>query len=383
MTATQQHQPTAGTAPDRRPATFGSSVRLVAAREITSRLKSKAFLTMSGILLAVVAVMVVLPNVIDGDGPVSVAVVGEAPPQVDVAAMERPDGEAYFDVVTDDASLAEAKDLLREGDVDAALVFQDGELVVWGYDSRPADAVEAFSAAPAVELVDANAPDEEVLYFVSIIFALAFFMAAVTFGTQITTSVVEEKQTRIVEILLSAVSARALLTGKILGNAALALGQIVALAAVALIGLAATGQRIGLPDLGPAIVWFVPYFALGFLMLAAMFAAAGAMISRSEDVGSVTTPITMLVTIPYLLIFFVNGNELWTRVLSWIPFSAPIAMPVQIYAERAQWWEPIGALVVLAVSTVLIVWLAERVYSSSLLRTGTRVRLRQALSSEG
>jgi len=359
---------------------FWSGVRLVAGREVGSKLRSKAYLVMSAILLAIVAAGTILPNLLAGEDPVPVAVVGQPPAQVDLAALEDPGGTAYFEVSESGVTLAEAKQLLRDEEVDAALEFGNQGATVWGLDKTPTRAVEALSAAPQVELVAPEAHDEQTVYFVSITFSILFFMAAMTFGTQIAQSVVEEKQTRIVEILLSAVSARVLLTGKVIGNAGLAIAQQLAVVAVAVIGLSATGQQIGISELGPAIAWFVPYFVVGFLMLSAMFAAAAAMVSRAEDIGSVTTPVTMLVMIPYFLIFFVNGDATWMRVLSWVPFSAPIAMPVQVYTERALWWEPIGALVVLVLTTVLTIRLAERIYTNSLLRTGTRVPLREALS---
>lgn len=360
---------------------FWTSVRLVAEREVTSKLRSKAFLIMSGVLLAIIAATTVVPNLIGGDDPVKVAGIGTAPEGVDLSQMDDPDGTAYFDVVESDVSLDEAKQLLRDGDVEAAVKFDpNGRTIVWGLDETPTRAVEALSLAPKVELVDPGTRDEQTVYFVAIAFAILFFTSAMTFGGQIAQSVVEEKQTRIVEILLSAMNARTLLTGKVLGNAVLAIGQMIAVVAVALLGLSLTGQRIGIPDLGPAIGWFVPFYVLGFFMLASMFAAAAALVSRSEDIPSVTTPITMLVMIPYMLVFIVNGDETWMRVLSWVPFSAPIAMPTQIYTQEAMWWEPIGSLIVLALATLVILRLAERTYTNSLLRTGTRVPLKEALS---
>lgn len=359
---------------------FWTSVRLVAAREVTSRLRSKAYVVMSLILLAVVAAVTLLPNLIGGEDPVKVAVVGSVPSQVgDLGSLHDAGGTAYFDVRKEGVDLAEAKRMLREETVEAALQFGDSGATVWGRDKAPTRAVQALSAAPRVRLVEPAAHDEQSVYFVSIAFSLLFFMAAMTFGQQIAQSVVEEKQTRVVEILLSAISARVLLTGKVLGNGVLAMVQLLAVVVVAVGCLAATGQRIGLSDLGPAIAWFVPFFVVGFLMLAAMFAATAALVSRSEDIASATTPVTMLVMIPYMLIFFINGDPVWMRVLSWVPFSAPIAMPTQVYTGSALWWEPIGALVVLALTTVAIIRLADRIYTNSLLRTGTRVLLREAL----
>ncbi len=372
------------TSPSAPPATqgergFTGTVWLVALREITTRLRSKAFLWTSGLLVAVAAAGVVVPNLIGGDpDPVKVAVVGQSP--VELAALEDGQGHAYFDVEGDPVDRSAAEEMLREEEVDGALVFgEDGSVTVVGLREPPDRAVEAFSTVPAVEVIDPSARDPQVLYFVSMAFGLLFFLVAMTFGTQIAQSVVEEKQTRIVEILLATVSARALLAGKILGNCLLAIGQVVAISVAALVGLAVTGQQIGLSDLGAPILWFVAFFIVGFAMVAALFAAFASLISRAEDIGSATTPVTTLVMIPYMLSFVIAGNETWTRILAWVPFSSPTTMPTHVYAGEAHWWEPIGALLVLAATTVVIVLVGERIYRNSLLRIGAKVPLREAL----
>src|SRR5690606_10481602 len=112
--------------------------------------------------------------------------------------------------------------------------------------------------------------------------------SALTFGTTIAQSVVEEKQTRIVEILLATVSARTILAGKILGNSILALSQVVAIAVLSAVGMLATGQDILLGGLGSSLIWFAIFFAFGFVLLAAMYAALASLVSRQEDVPSAT-----------------------------------------------------------------------------------------------
>ena len=103
------------------------------------------------------------------------------------------------------------------------------------------------------------------VYLVGIGFGVVFMMSAVTFGATIAESVVEEKQTRIVEILMAAVPVRQLLAGKILGNSILAIGQVVMILAIAAVGLLATGGLI-LGELGESLVWFGVFFAFGFVL---------------------------------------------------------------------------------------------------------------------
>jgi ABC-2 type transport system permease protein len=191
--------------------------------------------------------------------------------------------------------------------------------------------------------------------------------------------VVEEKQTRIVEILLATVSARTMLAGKILGNSILALAQVVAIVAMASIGMLATGQDLLLGELGTSLIWFGILFAFGFVLLATMYAALATLVSRQEDVASAVSPVMWLVMLPYFAIIFFNDNPQALAIMSYVPFSAPIGMPMRLYLGTAEWWEPLLSLGVLAVSIAIVLWIGARIYSNSILRTGAKVKLSEAI----
>ena len=353
---------------------FTENVALIAGREITMRVRSKAFLWSTAILMLGVLAAVVLPTVFGaGSDSPRVAVIGSAAAAVDGA-------ETLDPVPASDR--AEAERMLRDDEVDA-IVAPGGsgplDITVIGLDSTPESVVAALSVQPEVELLDPDPTDPGLAYLVAFGFGLVFFMSAITFGSTISQSVIEEKQTRVVEILLSTVSARALLTGKVIGNSVMAFAQIIAIAVLAMLGLILTGQRVLLGGIGASVIWFVVFFAIGFVMLAALFAATAAMVSRAEDIGSVTTPVTMLVMIPYLLVIFFNDNPTVLAIMSYVPFSAPVGMPMRVFLGQAEWWEPILSLVLLVATTVLAVWVGERIYRNSLLKTGPRVRLAEAL----
>jgi len=178
---------------------------------------------------------------------------------------------------------------------------------------------------------------------------------------------------------MAAIPARALLAGKVLGNSVMAFAQIVAVAIAAAVTLAVTGQDNMFTVLGPSMLWFVGFFAIGFVLITSLFAAAAVLVSRQEDVGSVTTPVMMLVMIPYILIIVAYNNPTILGVMSYVPFSAPIGMPMRIFLGTAEWWEPILSLVIVAVSVVLVVVIGARIYENALLRTGSRVKLADAL----
>ena len=363
-----------------RPISGAQGAWLVAEREITTRLRSKAFLISTGILLLVVLGGVVISGLLSQNGGIG------SPTQVaTVAGASGEQGDALTSAgfeVTEVGDRAEAEQLVRDGDVEAAIVPGGDtplDLTVVALDSAPTDLVQALSVVPSVELLEPLGTNPFLAYIIALAFGMIFYTTALTFGTTIAQSVVEEKQTRIIEILLASVSARTMLAGKILGNSILALGTVVAILALASVGMLATGQDLLLGELGASLIWFGILFAFGFVLLAAMYAAAAALVSRQEDIGSVTSPVMMLVMIPFFLIILFNDNPQALAIMSYIPFSAPNAMPMRLYLGIAEWWEPIVSLGILVVTIAVVIWIGSRIYSNSILRTGVRVKLRDAL----
>ncbi|WP_353987153.1 ABC transporter permease [Ruicaihuangia caeni] len=359
-----------------RPLGMVAAVRLVAGREIRMKLRSKAFLIATGVLMLLVVAAVVVGGIAgSSESTTKVAATGAAIEQLRaVPGLE----------VTEASDAASAEELVRSGEVEAAVIPDPSTalgLTVVALEAVPGGLVQLLSVSPSVELLEPPTQNPFLAYLAAIGFGIIFFVSAMTFGMTIAQSVVEEKQTRIIEILMSTVPVRALLAGKILGNSALAFGQILAIGGLAAIGMAATRQELLLGDIGPALAWFVVFFLFGFVLLAAIYSATAALVSRQEDVGTATAPATYLVMIPYFLVIFFFDNPLVLGIMSYVPFSAPVGMPMRVFLGSAEWWEPLVSLAVLLVSTALVVLLGARMYSNSLLRTGARVRLREALGS--
>ncbi|QDP95103.1 ABC transporter permease [Microlunatus elymi] len=355
---------------------LGQSVWLVAEREIIARVRSKAFLISTGLMLVAVLAAVIIGGALSqrqSTTTVAVAAVGPAAAELahvpNVTVKSVPDRDA-------------AEKLINDGTVDAAVISDSGNptgFKIIADDSAPDNLVAALSISPSVELLNPNATPPGVRYLAALGFGLLFFISATTFGGTIAQSVVEEKQTRIVEILLSTIPARVLLTGKIVGNSLLAFGQVVLIGACAVIGMTVTGNNELLSALGAPLAWFVVFFVIGFVLLAALFAAAASLVSRQEDVQSTVAPVTMLVMIPYFLVIFFNNNDLVVTIMSYVPFSAAVGMPLRIFLSEAAWWEPLLSLLILVASTVVVILVAARIYRNALLRTGSRVSLREAL----
>ncbi|MFC4017855.1 ABC transporter permease [Micromonospora sp. GCM10011542] len=344
--------------------TTTQATRLVAAREIRVKLRDRTFLVGTLFFLLIAAAGTILPPLLSG-GPSTVAATADAAAPLRAAGLEVRE-------VPDDGAAERA---VRDGDVDAAVVAGPAVLAM---DEAPDDVVRALSSQPAVRLLNPDAVDPVVAFLVPFAFAFVFFVTSQTFGVQIAQSVTEEKQTRIVEILVAAVPVRALLAGKVLAGAILALGQIALIAAVTVVGMrfGDTGDLLTL--LAPAIGWFLPFFLLGFLLVAALWAAAGALVNRQEDIAGVSMPVQLTVMLPFFAVIFLNDNAEAMRVLSYLPFSAPTAMPLRLFTGDAAGWEPLVSLALLLVTAVAFLVGGARVYEGSLLRTNGRTSVRTA-----
>lgn len=352
-------------------------VWLVAERELSTKLRSKAFLISTGVLLLIALAGVIWAGVSNGSTSTTpIAATGSA-----ASALAGSDAYDVVEVADRDA----ATELVRTGDVDAAVIDDPASptgLTIIAESAPPQSLLLGLSSMPTVELLDPDADAEGPLrYILGIAFGLVFMMSAITFGTPIATSVVEEKQTRVIEILLSTIPARVLLAGKVIGNTILAMAQILLLAVVVTIGLIVTGQTELLTGISGPVIWFAVFFLFGFILLAAMFAAAGSMVSRQEDVGATMTPVMYLTMIPYFLVIFFGTNPTVMGVLSYVPFSAPVAMPIRLFFNEAAWWEPLVSMVIMLVSCAVMILIGSKIYENSLLKMGARVKLRDALRS--
>lgn len=338
------------------------AVRIVAAREIRVKLRDKAFLFSTLFFLLFAVGGTALPPLLAG-GPSSVAVVGQVPAALTAAGLDvRP---------VADADTARAQ--VRAGDVDSALLA-DGTLVAMT--DEPGDVANALSTRPPVELLDPSGLDPVLEFLVPLFFAVIFFFTSLTFGLQIAMSVTEEKQTRMVEILVASVPVRVLLAGKVVAGAILALGQIALIAVVALAGMRIADTGDGLVTmLTPAIGWFLPFFVVGFVMLAALWAAVGALANRQEDLNAVSMPVQLAIILPFFGVMMFGDNPTAMKILSYVPFSAPSAMPVRLFRGDAAAWEPAVGLAVLAAGAVLMLAVGARIYEGSLLRTNGRTSL--------
>ena len=385
--------------------------RIVAGREIMVKLRDKNFiistLTTLGIMVVAFGLSFFLSGQTDSK---TLAVVS---PEGAAVAQQAIDGSGELSgsftsgevdlTVEEFADTAAAEQAVTDGDADAALVGAPGDWTLVGTDSvdstitglisatvsadalatNAADAgttVEDLTAGSVVgeRLLDADgAADEGVQLIAGFVIVFLFYMAAILFGYSIANSVVEEKQSRIVEILAAAIPLRQLLVGKFVGATVLALGQMVLFVAIGLIGLTFTDYTSLLPAMAGAAGWYLALFVIGFVALACLFAVAGALATRAEDVQSTSSPVLMVVMFATFGGMFVSGT--WQVVASYVPIMSTVTMPIRLVEGSAAWWEPLVAMVVSLIAAALVIYVAERIYRRSIMQTGRKLTYREAL----
>lgn len=221
-------------------------------------------------------------------------------------------------------------------------------------------------------------------------FALSYVMVMLIYGTVLTygimvmSAVIEEKSSKVMEVMMSSVTPFELMMGKILGIGAVAVTQYL-IWGVAMLALSAysvsmsSNLSVSIPPM--VIVYFVVYFLLGYLVYATLYAAVGSAFENAQDAQSLQTPITMLVVIAFLAMSFVlqKPDSPFAIVLSLIPFFTPILMMARITATDVPLWQ-IGLSIVLMLGTFYaVVGVAAKIYRVGVLMYGKKPTLSEIL----
>jgi len=249
---------------------------------------------------------------------------------------------------------------------------------------RPEAAAALLAPMPvsSVELghVAGRGPADETA--VIVMTGVLFFCISI-FGAMVLNGVLEEKGSRVVEVLLARIPARALLAGKIAGIGLLGLAQIAVTALAAVIAVTAVGS-IDVPAIrGSVLAWAVVWFVLGYALYATVYGALGSLGSRAEDAQAVAGPVMVLLPVAYFASFFMitQPASAAARVISYFPLTAPFAMPGRIAMGATAWWEPVLAVVLTLATIIGLVQLAGRLYTGAILHSGPALSLKDAWRS--
>jgi ABC-2 type transport system permease protein len=392
----------------RTPAHTIRTIRLVAARELGTRLHSRAFQAATAIMLLAVVAAIVVPAMLRPDTPATrrIGLAGTAPEGLPAALTVQAAAAGSRVELHTYPQPAGGEDAVRTSKIDVLLV--DGTQLVWraradaGLHTLIAGAVQTAQArqrAAALGLSDQQLAelltparlDERILArgdpgratteAAAFAMLVVLFTAITIYGGQVLTGVVEEKATRVVELLLARMPPWQLLAGKVLGIGLLALGQLLLIAIAAGVSAAAV-DTVDVPRLGADLVaWLLIWFVAGFALWSVVYGSLGALASRSEDAQTVSAPATIVLLGGYFFAMFAalsDPDALTTRIASFLPVTAPLVMPIRLARGEIAAWETTVALLLTVAAIYALVRLGGRVYAGALLHTGGKMRLRDA-----
>ncbi len=378
---------------------------LVAVREIRERSRSRALRASVLVMILVVVGMILVPSLISGSGTKDVGLAGAVPAGLPAAIESQGTAVGMTVRLHHYPGIAAGEAAVRRGEV--SVLVADARRLEWrrqadqqlravltgaiqgaairdraaaaGISPGELSALLAPVRVSSVQLgsVPGRSPGDEMA---ALVMTVLLLMAISTYGGLVLTGVVEEKSSRVVEVLLAHMPPRSLLAGKVAGIGLLGLAQIVVTALAALVTVAIVGTT-GIPAVrGSVLAWAIAWFVLGYALYAMLYGALGSLASRAEDAQTAAGPVTMILVASYFVSFIAVGrpDSTLAKVVSLFPPAAPMAMPNRIAMGAAAWWEPVAAAALTLAAIAVLVQFAGRVYTHAILHGGPSLKLRDA-----
>lgn len=388
----------------------GQVIALVARRELRTRLRTRSFVISTAVSLVVLVGFVLAQStVFDGEKVTTVGLNGQAIAVAD--SLTDAAGLDYRVRTVEVTDLADAREQVADGSLDVLVSGAPAELTVLARGELDPDLRNVLNGIvqrqvlagllASVEELDANAvlatvggsgvavdtlepddPSHDQRLALALVMVALLYVSLLLHGSMVAQGVVEEKSSRVVELLLATVRPWQLLSGKVVG---LGLVGLIQLATVGVVGMALallTGVLTIPAAAAGTLAWGVLWYLLGFLLYATVFATVGSLVSRQEDVQAVLMPVTAVLVAAFVLGFAVlSGNPAGATatVLSLLPPLSPILMPGRIALAAVPLWQVGVAVVFTVVATVALARLGGVVYRNGVLHTGARLRLRDTL----
>lgn len=392
------------------------SIRLVARREILERARSRGFVLSVLFTTLFVIGSFVIPSILFGDDkPTAIGVVQPAPPGLETRIEAAAAAADHKITITPYPSAAEGEAALADGQievlVDVPADLSSGGRIAFHEETDPflgsligsaivslrveavlADsdvdqgALAAAQVPPAPVAVDPKTDAEDATFLFANIGTVLILIGIFSFGFTVLTGVVEEKQSRVVEVVLSTVHPRDLLMGKVLGIGILGIVQLVFFVAAAAIAASLTGSFTLPPSTPTAVVMLVVWFTLGYTLYATTLGFLGSLASRMEEASNATTPVTLIAMTCYFVALFAvvdDPSGTIATIATFLPPSAPFVVPLRAAFDAIPPWQVgLSAIITIAAIWALFV-VGGRVYSGAALSVGARMKLRDAWRSAG
>lgn len=370
-----------------------AAVTLVARREIVERVRDRSLAISTAVTIAILAALIGIPALLDLDGERRFSVVAAGAQAERVAERARslaPSFAARIEIVraADDAAV---RRLVKADDGDAGLLADGAQIVVREelddtlgvvlQESSRQDRLRERPPPPLpVSVLEPATNDADELQGIAFLAMILLYGQLIGYGYWLASGIVEEKSSRVVELLLATIRPSQLLAGKIIGIGVVGLAQLLVIATAGL-ALGIATSTVTLPaDAAGAVATVLAWFVLGYAVYACMFATAAAIVARQEELQSSTGPLMVLVLGAWMVSFPALQDPAGglATVLSFVPVTAPMVAPVRMIAGDMPVVQIVGSAAVLLVAVALLVRVAARVYSNAILRTGRRVSLRDA-----
>lgn len=374
---------------------WSTGTLLVARREWDERIGARSYRITTVVLVAAVVLAVGIPALLSGSSePQKIGVVGGA----QGIGTVREAGAVIKEKVQPIPfpSAAAATERLRAGKLSAVYIVGTRVLIKQtpASGTNPpvlANAIAQLgaggrSAGPVAQALPVHGLEKAAKPLSTRLTGMAvcvlMYILVVTYGQRITSGVVEEKSSRVVEILLASIRPTQLLIGKVLGIGATALVQVAALVAAFFIVASATGSNILHGAAAGVVVIGAVWMVLGYALYCTLFAAAGSMVSRESDANNITFPVMIPLLIAYILSFNVLFSATaggFYKVLAYIPLTAPVASVVEYAVGTIGIAQVLIGYAITVALLIVLARIAAKIYKNSILRTGGRITLREAL----
>jgi ABC-2 type transport system permease protein len=387
------------------------SVGLVARREILERVRGRIFRVGTIIILLVVGAAIVIPKIHSSNKTPAqqVGVVGAPNAALtQVIKYSGKQGKVPVHVVSEPTEES-AKAALGRGKLDVAIVNGDKILVNQpitsdntndtatlvailapelgvlhayqqaGLSGSQIDEVARARPVP-VESLQQNNKSKSANRGTSVIGVILIFLMLNQYNTWILMGVMQEKASRVVEVLLAALRPIQLLGGKVLGIGLVAMGQAILIVGFAFIVSKAVGSDLLRGTGGLLLLSDLVWLVLGYAFYCWLFAAAGSTAERQDQVQTLALPLSLPIVVAYVYAITVasTGNpSLLFKVLAYLPPTAPFAMPVLVGLDQVAWWQFLISVALAIGGIALMAWFAAGVYRRAVLKSGQRVRLRE------
>lgn len=400
------------------------NLKTVTAFTISEMVRRKSFIISTLVILIIIALAFNIPNIMkklgnDGSGE-KVLIIDPENLFEGMASNLNEAGLGYqFQTTDEDLKLEEIKEKIKN-DVDACIKFSKQENTVKmeyivesaavNYGEVPQTLIATFtnlysnlqvkklnlsseelsSLEPEFDVTltetDENAAKGNI--FIMMMISIVLFYAVFFCAGQVSTAITTEKTSKIIETLVTSTDSKTIVLGKTLGIGIVGLIQVILMMIVAIISAKfcmdpeILSSIFDVSTITPTLfIITLIYFCLGYGLYSLFFALTGATVSKPEDVQSANGPVSFVAVIGFYLAYFsmMNPSSSVNKLAGIVPISSPFCMPLRVMMGTATTGEVITSVLVLIATTALVAMLAIKVYSSTILNTGARLSLKDAI----